>query len=80
MLFRSKAQHVAILRKAMLYDRGQQKAQASVKPQVSATRPVKPGPVQSVPQRNVTDLTRAKQRLAKTGTVNDAASVLAALL
>lgn len=76
----TKAQHVAILRKAMLYDRGQQKAQASVKPQISATRPVKPGPVQSVPQRNVTDLTRAKQRLAKTGTVNDAASVLAALL
>jgi len=76
----TKAQHVAILRKAMLYDRGQRRAQEAVKPQISATRPVRPGPAQSAPQRSVTDVTRAKQRLAKTGTVNDAANVLAAML
>lgn len=76
-----RAQHVAILRKAMLYDVGQQRAQSSVKPQPVATRPVKPGSAANVPgTKSVTDVTRAKQRLAKTGTVNDAASVLAAML
>ena len=76
-----KAEHVSILRKAMLYDLGQRKAQASVKPQPVATRPVKPGSAAGAPgTRSVTDVTRAKQRLAKTGTVNDAASVLAAML
>ena len=75
-----KAEHVAILRKAMLYDQGQRKAQAAVKPQ-QVMRPVKPGSQASAPgNRSVSDVTRAKQRLAKTGTVNDAASVLAALL
>jgi hypothetical protein len=69
-----------ILRKAMLYDQGQRKAQAAVKPQ-QVMRPVKPGSQASAPgNRSVSDVTRAKQRLAKTGTVNDAASVLAALL
>jgi len=77
----SKAEHVAILRKAMLYDMGNRKAQSSVKPQPVATRPVKPGSAVNVPgTKSVTDVTRAKQRLAKTGTVNDAASVLAAML
>lgn len=76
-----KAEHVSILRKAMLYDQGQRKAQASVKPQPVATRPVKPGSAAVAPgTRSVTDVTRAKQRLAKTGTVNDAASLLAAML
>lgn len=76
-----KAEHVSILRKAMLYDLGQRKAQASVKPQPVATRPVKPGSAAAAPgNRSVTDVARAKQRLAKTGTVNDAASVLAAFL
>lgn len=76
-----KAEHVSILRKAMLYDLGQRKAQASVKPQPVATRPVKPGSAAVAPgSKSVTDVTRAKQRLAKTGTVNDAASVLAAML
>ena len=77
----SKAEHVAILRKAMLYDMGNRRAQSSVKPQPVATRPVKPGSAANVPgSKSVTDVTRAKQRLAKTGTVNDAASVLAAML
>lgn len=77
----TKAEHVAILRKAMLYDMGNRRAQSSVKPQPVATRPVKPGSAANVPgTKSVTDVTRAKQRLAKTGTVNDAASVLAAML
>ena len=75
-----RAEHVALLRKAMLYDKGQRKAQASVKP-AQTMRPVRPGSSATAPgTKSVTDLTRAKQRLAKTGTVNDAASVLAALL
>jgi len=77
----TKAEHVAILRKAMLYDMGNRRAQSSVKPQPVATRPIKPGSAANVPgTKSVTDVTRAKQRLAKTGTVNDAASVLAAML
>ena len=64
-----KAEHVSILRKAMLYDLGQRKAQAAVKPQPMATRPVKPGSAAVAPgTKSVTDVTRAKQRLAKTGT------------
>jgi len=77
----TKAEHVAILRKAMLYDMGNRRAQSSVKPQPVATRPIKPGSAANVPgTKSVTDVTRAKQRLAKTGTVNDAASVFAAML
>lgn len=76
-----KAEHVSILRKAMLYDLGQRKAQAAVKPQPMATRPVKPGSAAVAPGvKSVTDATRAKQRLAKTGTVSDAAAVFAAIL
>lgn len=76
-----KAEHVSILRKAMLYDLGQRKAQAAVRPQPMATRPVKPGSAAVAPgTKSVTDATRAKQRLAKTGTVSDAAAVFAAIL
>ena len=76
-----KAEHVSILRKAMLYDLGQRKAQAAVKPQPMATKPVKPGSAAVAPgTKSVTDVTRAKQRLAKTGTVTDAAAVFAAIL
>jgi hypothetical protein len=76
-----KAEHVSILRKAMLYDLGQRKAQAAVKPQPMATRPVRPGSAAVAPgNKSVTDATRAKQRLAKTGTVTDAAAVFAAIL
>lgn len=75
----TRAEHVSLLRKAMLYDKGQRRAQASVKP-MQTTKPIRPGSSASAPgTKSVTDITRAKQRLAKTGTVNDAASVLAAL-
>jgi len=77
----SRAEHVAILRKAMLYDLGQRKAQAAAKPQPMATRPVKPGSAAVAPSsKGVTDASRAKQRLAKSGTVTDAAAVFAAIL
>lgn len=77
----SRAEHVAILRKAMLYDLGQRKAQAAVKPQPMATRPVRPGSAAVAPSsKGVTDASRAKQRLAKSGTVTDAAAVFAAIL
>lgn len=76
-----RAEHVAILRKAMLYDQGQRKAQASVKPKPLATAPVRPGSAANTPvSRSTSDVTRAKQRLAKTGTVSDAAAVFAAIL
>jgi hypothetical protein len=75
----TRAEHVALLRKAYLYDRGQRKAQAAVKPQPTTTPPVRPGAVAAGPKQ-ASELTRAKQRLAKTGTVNDAAAAIAALI
>jgi hypothetical protein len=66
---------ILILRMAMRHARAQEKT-AAIKP-VKKTSPVlKPGPAKSAPTTSKTsDLTRAKQRLAKTGKVSDAAEV-----
>ncbi len=70
---------VAILRKAMLFDQLQNRA-GQVKPVQRQVAPVlRPGAANTVP-KSVSDLTRAKQRLAKTGSVRDAASAFEALL
>jgi hypothetical protein len=70
---------VAILRKAMLFDQLQNRA-GQVKPVQRQAAPVlRPGAANTVP-KSVSDLTRAKQRLAKTGSVRDAASAFEALL
>lgn len=59
---------VIVLRKAMAYDALQAK-----KPTVVAAKVMKPtAPV----QRTTSDVTRAKQRLAQTGSVDDAAALL----
>jgi hypothetical protein len=63
---------IVMLRKAMLHDRA---AQATVPPPVKKAAPVmQPGAAQPA-KKPVTELTRAKQRLAKTGDVRDAADV-----
>lgn len=66
-----------ILRKAALYDRLKAKAPETAK-KVEAVKTARPGGA-SQPSK-VTDLTRSKQRLAKTGNVNDAAAVLLKML
>jgi hypothetical protein len=66
---------VVALRKAYLYDK-MVSARAKVKPQVSPT--LKPGVTSSVTK--TTDLKRAKQRLAQTGQVQDAAAAFESIL
>jgi hypothetical protein len=73
---------VVIMRKAMLFDRAQA-TKAALKPgqapTTSKVRPATPG-AQATRPSNVSEATRAKQRLAKTGKVSDAAAALALLL
>lgn len=60
--------------KAMQYDRLKAKA-PQTKAKVEAVKTAKPGAATSQP-KTVGDLTRAKQRLAKTGSVDDAAAAI----
>lgn len=74
---------ILILRMAMRHAKAQKKAQEVVKQPAKkvATAPVlKPGPAKTPQQRKTSDLTRSKQRLAKTGHVRDAAEVFKSLL
>lgn len=69
---------VLILRKALAYDRLQEgKAKLKDKRQVPVARTAAPGAVGSVVQSEVT---KARKRLAKTGSVRDAAAVFEQLL
>lgn len=69
---------VLLLRKAGLYDQMMAKRQG-IKPVVSnGPRPAKPGAAGRV--STTTESTRAKQRLAKTGRIDDAASAIELLL
>lgn len=68
---------VAALRKAMFYDKGQKRvARKRTKP----SKNMKPGSTTSNRKRAVSDVTRGKQRLAKTGRLEDAAGVIENLL
>ena len=67
-----------ILRKAALYDQLKAKAPETAK-KVEAVKTATPGGRASQSSK-VTDITRSKQRLAKTGHVNDAAAALERLL
>tara|TARA_R110000822_G_scaffold11892_3_gene43165 strand:- start:560 stop:1555 length:996 start_codon:yes stop_codon:yes gene_type:complete len=69
---------VVALRKAALYDQMMSK-RGLIKPVVNnGPKPAKPGAAGRM--NNTTDITRSKQRLAKTGRVNDAASAIELLL
>lgn len=70
---------VLMLRKAMLYDKLMSK-RADIKPTPKATTPVlRPGAATTVPKA-VSEVSRAKQRLAKTGSIRDATSAFEAIL
>ncbi|MEN3953600.1 hypothetical protein [Iodidimonas sp. SYSU 1G8] len=69
----TRADVVGILRKAWLYDNGRRKAEAAIG---GAQPTLRPG----ASARGAPDLTRQKQRLAKTGRVADAAKIIQALL
>jgi len=69
---------VSVLRKAALYEQIMSK-RTNIKPVTNnGPRPAKPGAAGRVSTTN--EATRAKQRLAKTGRVNDAASAIELLL
>lgn len=70
------------VRKAMLYDELMAK-KASIKPapqKKGAPKPSTPGSAATSPTGRSSESTRAKQRLAQTGRVSDAASAIASLL
>jgi hypothetical protein len=69
---------ILILRKAAAFDALQSKKPA-VQKQVSAVKTASPGS-QTLPTSKASDLTRSKQRLAKTGSVHDAASIFLKML
>lgn len=65
---------LVMFQKALLYDKAQ-KARPVVQKKVEAVKVAKPGIPQSTQKREVSEHTRKKQRLAKTGRLNDAAAV-----
>jgi hypothetical protein len=70
---------VVALRKAYLYDKlMSRKAEVKPKPAANAAPVLKPGAATSA--KKTSELVKAKQRLAKTGSVNDAASAFESLL
>lgn len=72
---------VLVLRQAMIAARAAEKAK-SIKPvpKAASKPPMKPATSKASSTRHTSDLTRAKQRLAKTGKVSDAAEVFKSLL
>lgn len=71
---------VVLLRKAMLYDRMQER-KGQIKPVKKTAAPVlKPGAVSKPSTKKSSDLKSAKQRLAKTGSVRDAAELFKSFL
>lgn len=64
-----------MLRKAMLYDKAQ-KNKPNVQKKIATVMATKPGTPGKPSSREVTELTRSRQRLARTGRVEDAADVI----
>ena len=69
---------VVALYKAMRYDEIMQKRPAPNAP--SGPRPMRPGTPQAAPARKSSEITKAKQRLAQTGNVRDAAKIFESLI
>lgn len=76
----TQASHVALVRKAMLYDKGSRKVEAAKKPAQKKGRVVRPGSNNGTPIRQSSELKRASQRLARTGRIDDAAALLDKLI
>lgn len=74
------ASHVALLRKAMLFDKGQKKVVEAKQQPKRVARIVKPGTSGTQVKPGSTDLKRMSQRLQRTGRVADAAALLDKLI
>ena len=73
-----RAPHIAVLRKAMLYDKGQRRVKKSQKAQKGKS--VRPGSKGGTPTNSNRKLKSARQRLAKNGSRGDAANLIEQML
>lgn len=73
-----RAPHIAVLRKAMLYDKGQRRVKKSQKAQKGKS--VRPGSKGNTPTNSNRKLKSARQRLAKNGSRGDAANLIEQML
>lgn len=76
----TQAAHIALVRKAMLYDKGVRNVEKAKQPVKQKARVVRPGSSNSSATPGSVDLKRASKRLAQTGSVKDAAALLDKLI
>lgn len=74
-----RANHIKVLRKAMLYDQGQTKVKRATK-KASRSKTVKPGSRQGQVAPRSRKLKKARQRLKESGRLDDAAGLLESML
>jgi len=74
------ANHVALIRKAMLYDKGRTKVQQAKNAPKKASKVIRPGSNGSQVNVRSTDVKRASQRLVRSGRITDAAALLDKLI
>ena len=72
--------HIALLRKAMLYDRGRTKVQQAKASPKKAAKVIRPGSSGSQVNVRSTEVKRASQRLVRSGRISDAAALLDKLI
>ena len=76
----TQAAHIALIRKAMLYDKGVKNVEKAKQPAKKKARVVRPGSSNSSAKPGSVDIKRASKRLAQTGRVDDAAKLLDKLI
>lgn len=76
----TQASHIALVRKAMLYDKGVRNVEKAKQPAKQKARVVRPGSSNSSAKPGSVDLKRASKRLAQTGRISDAAALLDKLI
>ena len=76
----TEAKHIALIRKAMLYDKGRNRVQQSKNAPKKGSRVIRPGSSGSQVNGRPTEVKRASQRLARSGRISDAAALLDKLI
>lgn len=76
----TQAAHIALIRKAMMYDKGVKNVEKAKQPAKKKARVVRPGSSNSSAKSGSVDIKRASKRLAQTGRVDDAAKLLDKLI
>ena len=76
----TQAAHIALVRKAMLYDKGARNVAKAKQPAKQKARVVRPGSSNTSAKPGSNDVKRASKRLAQTGRIMDAAALLDKLI